>query len=69
MKAVDAVAHLRRVLPDLLKSDQLTAEAAAALIDHVLQLEQALDLIRCGVTSALNGAPANAVLGVATRRR
>ncbi len=38
------------------------------LFDHILQLEQALELIKDGVTSALRNKPANAILNVNPQR-
>ena len=50
-----------------MRDPQLTA-AIATMLDHVLQLEQALDKIRGAVVPALDGAPGNAVLSPAYRR-
>jgi hypothetical protein len=69
MTAAEAVRVLREALPSVMDAHPDLALAGSTLIDHVLGLEQALDLIRSGVTSALRGAPENAVLGVLTRRR
>jgi hypothetical protein len=68
MTPAEAVVLLRNhlITKDALKE---YVEPFGVLIDHIMQLEQALELIKDGVTSALRNKPANAILNVNVRKR
>lgn len=67
MNAAEAVVVLRKHAQR--DASREIAEAIGEVIDHVARVEQALQLIEASVKSALDDKPANAVIGVNTKRR
>lgn len=63
MTPAEAVVLLRKVLitKDTLKE---YVEPLGVLLDHIMRLEQTLELIDMGLVSALKSKPANAILNV-----